>query len=228
MRKPLPASKIRIAVVDDHPMMRRGVTETLSEEDDLELVGAGGSAQDAIRLAKEQRPDLILLDIALPGGGIEAAQEIVRSYPNIKVVMLTVREDRATVNAALTAGARGYIVKGVEGPELVSTLRLINSGQSYVSPTLAAQLLAEREGDGPALSTPGGPGVRLGARLTAREQQIVTLVGDGLSNLEIAEQLALTESTIKHYMTRILQKLGLRNRTEAAIFARSKMVRDEP
>jgi DNA-binding NarL/FixJ family response regulator len=218
MRKPPPASKIRIAVVDDHPMMRRGVTETLSEEDDLELVGAGGSAQDAVKLAKEQRPDLILLDIALPGGGIEAAQEIVKSYPNIKVVMLTVREDRATVNAALRAGARGYIVKGVEGPELVSTLRRIHSGQSYVSPTLAAQLLAEREGDEPAAPASGSAA----AKLTAREQQIVTLVGGGLSNLEIAEQLTLTESTIKHYMTRILQKLGLRNRTEAAIFARTK------
>src|SRR5215475_13901060 len=100
MRKPAPARKIRIAVVDDHPMMRRGVTETLSEEEDLDLVGSGGSAEDAIRLAKEQRPDLILLDIALPGGGIEAAQEIVKSFPNIQVVMLTVREDRATVNAA--------------------------------------------------------------------------------------------------------------------------------
>jgi two-component system, NarL family, nitrate/nitrite response regulator NarL len=224
MRKPAPGSKIRIAVVDDHPMMRRGVTETLSEQEDIELVGTGGTAQDAIKLAKEQRPDLLLLDIALPGGGIEAAQQIVDSYPNIKVVMLTVREDRATVNAALRAGARGYIVKGVEGPELVGTLRRINSGQSYVTPALAAQLLAEREGDGPAPSAPGSTG----ARLTAREQQIVTLVGDGLSNLEIAEQLALTESTIKHYMTRILQKLGLRNRTETAIFARSKKAGGEP
>lgn len=224
MRKQPPASKIRIAVVDDHPMMLRGVTETLSEEEDLELVGVGGSAQEAIKLAKEQRPDLILLDIALPGGGIEAAQEIVKSYPDIKVVMLTVREDRATVNAALRAGARGYIVKGVEGPELVSTLKGINSGQRYVSPALAAQLLGEREGDAPAALVPGKPG----ARLTAREQQIVTLVGDGLSNLEIAEQLALTESTIKHYMTRILHKLGLRNRTEAAIFARHNKASGEP
>src|SRR5262245_20805119 len=127
MRKSASRSKIRIAVVDDHPMMRRGVTETLSEEADLELVGAGGSAEDAMRLAKQERPDLILLDIALPGGGIEAAREIAKLHPDIKVVMLTVREDRATVNAALRAGARGYIVKGVEGPELVSILRTINS-----------------------------------------------------------------------------------------------------
>jgi two-component system nitrate/nitrite response regulator NarL len=219
MRKTSSARKIRVAVVDDHPMMRRGVSETLSEEPDLELVGTGASAQDALRLAKQGRPDLILLDIALPGGGIEAAREIVKACPEVKVVFLTVREDRATVNAALRAGARGYIVKGVEGPELVSTLRRVNSGQSYVTPALAAQLLAaEHKNAAPALSADATPG----ARLTEREQQIVELLAKGLSNQEIADDLDLTESTIKHYMTRILQKLGFRNRTEAAIFARTR------
>lgn len=222
MRKTPSGSKIRIAVVDDHPMMRRGVTETLAENEDLELVGVGGSADDALRLAEEESPDLMLLDIALPGGGIEIAQEIARSYPGIKVVMLTVREDRATVNAALRAGARGYIVKGVDGPELMSALRRVNSGESYVTPALAAQLLAGREGNDAA--TPAVDGAA--AKLTVRERQIVQLVGNGLSNLEIAEQLALTESTVKHYMTRILQKLGLRNRTEAAIFARTSTSTD--
>lgn len=213
-----------MAVVDDHPMMRRGVSETLSEEPDLELVGTGASAEDALRLARQGRPDLMLLDIALPGGGIEAAREIVKACPDVKVVFLTVREDRATVNAALRAGARGYIVKGVEGPELVSTLRRVNSGQSYVTPALAAQLLAaEHKGAATALSADASPG----ARLTAREQQIVERLGKGLSNQEIAEELDLTESTIKHYMTRILQKLGFRNRTEAAIFARTRKVNGE-
>lgn len=224
MRKLSSARKIRVAVVDDHPMMRRGVIETLSEESDIELVGAGASAQDALRLAKQERPDLILLDIALPGGGIEAATEIAKSCPEVKVIILTVREDRATVNAALRAGARGYIVKGVEGPELVSTLRRVNSGQSYVTPALAAQLLAADRNAGlasvAANATPG-------ARLTTREQQIVDLLGNGLSNQEIAEELDLTESTIKHYMTRILQKLGFRNRTEAAIFARTRNVAEK-
>jgi two-component system, NarL family, nitrate/nitrite response regulator NarL len=213
-----------VAVVDDHPMMRRGVSETLSEEADLELVGAGASAQDALRLATQERPDLVLLDIALPGGGIEAARAIAKSCPEVKVVMLTVREDRATVNAALRAGARGYIVKGVEGPELVSTLRRVHSGQSYVTPALAAQLLGADHKDADSAShadaTPG-------ARLTAREQQIVELLGRGMSNQAIAGELELTESTIKHYMTRILQKLGFRNRTEAAIFARTRNIADK-
>jgi two-component system nitrate/nitrite response regulator NarL len=213
MNKSSSARTIRIAIVDDHPLLRRGVSETLSEEADLELVGLGESAQDAVRLAGEKRPDLILLDIALPGGGIEAARAIVESYPDIKVVMLTVREDRATVRAALKAGARGYLIKGVDGPELVSTLRKIHSGQSYVTPALAAQLLSETSTPAPAVSLP--------PVLTKREQQIVALLSDGLSNQEIAEKLGLTENTVKHYMTPILQKLGARNRTEVAIIART-------
>jgi two-component system, NarL family, nitrate/nitrite response regulator NarL len=218
MRNSSLAKKIRIAIVDDHPMLRRGVSETLSEAEDIELVGIGQSAHDAIRLAGEQAPDLILLDIALPGGGIEAAREIAKSFPEIKVAMLTFREDQATVKAALRAGARGYLVKGVDGPELVDTVRKIHSGQSYVTPTLAAQLLSDTEQADAARPASTSPQV---ARLTQREQQIVALLGDGLSNQEIAERLNLTENTIKHYMTPILQKLGVRNRTEAALIART-------
>jgi DNA-binding NarL/FixJ family response regulator len=197
-------------------MVRRGVSETLSEEADIELVGMGGSADDAIRLARDERPDVILLDIALPGGGIEAAKEIAKSYPDIKVVMLTVREDRATVKAALRAGARGYLVKGVDGPELVDTVRKINSGENYVTPALAAQLLSELDGT-VAADTSIGPT----QALTERERQIVALLGDGLSNQEIAAHLGLAENTIKHYITPILQKLGVRNRTEAALIVRT-------
>jgi len=195
-------------------MLRRGVSETLAEEPDLEVVGIGESADDAIRLVKQEHPDLILLDIALPGGGIEAAKSIVTAYSDVKVVMLTVREDQATVNAALKAGARGYVVKGVEGPELVSVLRKIYSGQSYVTPALAAQLLSETKEAAPIADAQA-------AKLTTRERQIVELLGDGLSNQEIAEELGLTESTIKHYMVPILQKLGARNRTEAALIVRT-------
>lgn len=211
-------SKIRIVIVDDHPMVRRGISETLSEETDFELVAAGESARDAVKLAKEKRPDLILLDIALSGGGIEAAKEIARDHPDIKVVMLTVREDQLTVKAALRAGARGYLAKGIDGPELVSAVRKIHAGQSYVTPSLAAQLLSEIDQATPEMpSLPAGQSVKL----TEREQQIVELLGDGLSNQEIAEELGLTENTIKHYMTPILQKLGVRNRTAAALIART-------
>jgi two-component system, NarL family, nitrate/nitrite response regulator NarL len=212
-------SKIRIAIVDDHPMVRRGVSETLSEEADFKLVGVGESAQDAITMARQERPDIVLLDIALAGGGIEAAREIAREHPEIKVVMLTVREDQTTVKAALRAGARGYLAKGVDGPELVGALRRIHAGQSYVTPTLAAQLLAEAN---PSQRTADQPGRGSSARLTEREEQIMSLLGEGLSNHAIGRKLGLTENTIKHYMTSLLQKLGAKNRTEAALLARER------
>jgi len=210
--------KIRIVIVDDHPMVRRGVSETLSEEADFELVAVGESADDAIELANDKRPDLILLDIALAGGGIEAAQKIAKDHPDIKLVMLTVREDQLTVRAALRAGARGYLAKGIDGPELVDAVRKIHSGQNYVTPTLAAQLLAEAD-QLAAAAVPAAP--KQTARLTEREQQIMTLLSDGLSNQEIGKKLGLTENTIKHYITPLLQKIGARNRTEAALIART-------
>jgi DNA-binding NarL/FixJ family response regulator len=213
------ASEIRIAIVDDHPIVRRGVSETLSEEPDFKLVGVGESAQDAVRLARHEHPDIILLDIALAGGGIEAARQIARERPDIKVVMLTVREDQTTVKAALRAGARGYLAKGVDGPELVGALRRIQAGQSYVTPTLAAQLLAEA---GPSHDAAGEPARGQPARLTEREEQIINLLGEGLSNQAIGQKLGLTENTIKHYMTSLLQKLGAKNRTEAALLARGR------
>ena len=212
-------SKIRIVIVDDHPIVRRGVSETLSEEPDFKLVGVGESAQDAIRLARQEQPDIVLLDIALAGGGIEAAREIARENPHIKIVMLTVREDQTTVKAALRAGARGYLAKGVDGPDLVSALRRIHAGQSYVTPTLAAQLLAEA---GPSQDATSEAAGGQAARLTEREEQIMSLLGEGLSNLAIGQKLGLTENTIKHYMTSLLQKLGAKNRTEAALLARGR------
>lgn len=213
-------NKIRVVIVDDHPIVRRGVSETLSEEPDFKLVGMGESAEDAIRLAGEHQPDIILLDIALAGGGIEAARKIVRDHPDIKVVMLTVREDHTTVKAALRAGARGYLAKGVDGPELVNAVRRIHSGQSYVTPALAAQLLAEHTFPSSAADDPHGHGIRL----TEREEQIMNLLGEGLSNQAIGQKLGLTENTIKHYMTSLLQKFGAKNRTEVALLARKRDV----
>jgi two-component system, NarL family, nitrate/nitrite response regulator NarL len=179
----------------------------------------GETADDAISMARQEHPDIILLDIALAGGGVEAAREIAREHPDIKVVMLTVREDQTTVKAALRAGARGYLAKGVDGPELVGALRRIHAGQSYVTPTLAAQLLAEAS---PSRDAAHDPARGHAARLTEREEQIMSLLGEGLSNHAIGQKLGLTENTIKHYMTSLLQKLGAKNRTEAALLARER------
>ena len=214
------SEKIRIAVVDDHPMFRDGVALTLASKPDLEVVGQGVSAEDAINLATELLPDIILLDVSMPGSGLEAARQISAACPVVKIVMLTVSEHDDDVLLALQSGARGYILKGVGGEELVNILRSIDEGTSYVSPNLAARLLVEVRAGG-----------RHGARddptsaLTAREEQILNLVSTGLSNKEIGRELGLQEKTVKHYVTNILQKLQVRNRVEAAIIARDRFAK---
>lgn len=212
---------IRIVLVDDHPLFREGVATTLAEEADIEIVGQGESADDAVRLVNELLPDIILLDISMLGGGIVAARQITEVYPVVKIVMLTVSEHDDDVVAALQAGARGYILKGVGGDDLINIVRSVNEGASYVSPDLAARLLVEmKNGAGPNEPPDSLTG------LTKREEQILKHVSHGLSNKEVGRELSLQEKTIKHYMTNILQKLQVRNRVEAAILARDRYSTD--
>lgn len=210
--------KKRLVVVDDHPLVRRGVRDTINEEPDLEVVGEGSSAEDAVRLAGEAKPDLILLDVTMPGDGLQAAEEITVRWPEIKVAMLTVRDDIGTVGAALRAGARGYISKGTAGPDLIATVRRILRGESYVDPDLAARLLSEGRSVEPAV-VKAKAGI---AVLSEREEQIFALLGRGMSNIEIAGAIGLSENTVKHYITPLLSKLGVRNRVEAALLARER------
>jgi two-component system, NarL family, nitrate/nitrite response regulator NarL len=211
------AKKAKVVIVDDHPVVRRGIAATFAEQADFAVTGEGASAQDAIRLSRELRPDMILLDVTMPGGGIEAAAAIAKSRPETAILMLSIREDLATVRAALRAGAHGYISKGVAGDDLVASARRVLAGERYVSPELAARLISE----GPASAdTNASEPVTLRASLTQRERQVFELLGEGLSNLEIAERVGLSENTVKHYMTPLLHKLGVRNRTEAALLAR--------
>lgn len=207
--------KIRIALVDDHPLLREGVGNTLAAEADFEVAGQGANADDALRLASELLPDLILLDVSMEGGGINAARSIAAACPIVKIVMLTVSEDEEDVLAALKAGARGYVLKGVSGPQLVSIVRAVHAGEPYVSPALAASLLTEMRED----SRKANPSQDPLSGLTPRERQILEQVAMGRSNKEIADELYLAEKTVKHYMTNILQKLHVRNRVEAALLA---------
>jgi DNA-binding NarL/FixJ family response regulator len=210
------SDKIQIVLVDDHPLFRAGVAYTLTAEPDMEVAGQGASAAEAVQLAQELLPDLILLDLNMPGSGLQAAQTITATCPVTRIVMLTVSEEEEDLLASLKAGARGYILKGVPARELTRILRAVCAGESYVTPTLAASLLREMTGVAPGAR----PAVDPLNELTDRERQILEGVANGLSNKEIGLQLHLTEKTVKHYMTNILQKLQVRNRVEAALIAR--------
>lgn len=212
-------SKTRVVVVDDHPVVRRGICATFNEVADFEVVGQGGSATEAVALAKEKRPDLIVIDVTMPGGGVEAAAAIAKDRPETAILMLSIREELSVVRAALRAGANGYVSKGVSSSDLIASARRVLAGERYVSPELAASLIANVRIQDDANDT-ALPELR--AALTHREREVFELLGQGLSNQEIAERMGLAENTVKHYMTPLLQKLGVRNRTEAALLARKE------
>lgn len=209
-------NNIRILVADDHPLFREGVVHSLIEQPGFEIVAEAASGEQALKFAKDLLPDVILLDIHMPGiGGITAAEKIASACPAVKIVILTVSEDGADLTQAMKAGASGYILKGVSSRHLASAIRRIDQGEVYISPSLATSMLLEMtqtEIDDDPL-----------AQLTWREKEILELVSQGLSNREIGESLILAEKTIKHYMSNVLRKLHVRSRVEAALLAeRSK------
>jgi DNA-binding NarL/FixJ family response regulator len=200
-------------------MLREGVANTLKRNADVDVVAQGGSASDAVRIASEFAPDVVLLDISMPGGGIEAARAISANSPNVKTIMLTVSEREEDVFAAIEAGARGYILKGVTGADLVGTVRAVSCGETYITPQFAARVLAKMQ----RRTTEEKSARRPDVELTFREEQILSLVSQGLTNKEIARKLSLSEKTIKHYMTGVLQKLHARNRVEAVLARNQRM-----
>ena len=210
-------NRIRIAVVDDHPMLRDGVIYVLKSSKLFDIVGEGRCCADAIALAQSEGPDIMLMDISMPGGGIEAAAQISAGCPGVRCIMLTVSEQEEDVAASLQAGARGYILKGTSGPELIRIVQSIHQGESYVTPGLAARLLTQ-----PAQTVAPRPEKCGTSDLTSREEQVLDHVSRGLTNKEIANSLSLSEKTIKHYMTNIMQKLNVRNRVEAVLLTRDK------
>ena len=205
--------RIRIVVIDDHPLLREGVSSTLAAVEDFEVVGQGESKSDAISMAHEVIPDIILLDISMPGGGVQAAQEIHEALPSIKLIMLTASEDEKDVMSALQAGASAYILKGIGGKELIQRVRQVYAGDTFITPGLATSILMH------AYQTPASGEQGLLEKLNKRESEILKALERGLTNKQIANELFLSEKTIKHYMTNILQKLQVNNRVEAALIA---------
>ncbi|MCX7177229.1 MAG: response regulator transcription factor [Proteobacteria bacterium] len=202
---------IGILLADDHPLFREGVAHSLAAEADFAVIGQAASGEEALRLARELLPDVVLLDIAMPGwNGWVTAEKIATACPATKIVMLTMFEDEDKLLAAFKAGARGYVLKGASAGELAGAVRAAAKGEVYVSPSLAAGILVALT-----RSRPADPL----EELTARESEILTLVGQGMTNRAIGERIHLSEKTVKHYITNILEKLQVRSRVEAALIA---------
>lgn len=217
LKKSLPPPSgelIRLAVIDDHPLYRDGVVQTLRQSNRFDIVAEGASKQDAIQIAQQYLPDVMLLDVSIPGNGIEAASEITRICPVVKILFLTASENECDVFAGLEAGARGYLVKGISGRELIDMLSAIHRGETIITPGLAGRIMSTMNRKSSA------SGNSSHCDLTTREDQILEHVARGLTNKEVAIALNLTEKTVKHYMTNIMQKLHVRNRVEAAMLRR--------
>jgi two-component system nitrate/nitrite response regulator NarL len=207
---------IRILLADDHPLFREGVANSLAAEPDFEVIAQAASGEEAVELANNLHPDIVLLDVSMDGmGGIEAAGKIAASTPGVRIMMLTSSENRENLMAALKAGAHGYVLKGVSASELRTITRRVAGGEAYVTPALAADMLTEFSQPHPIDSF---------SELTPRETKILHLLSQGLTNRKIGEQMFLAEKTVKHYMTSILNKLHVRSRTEAALVAMQRGV----
>lgn len=208
---------VRVLLVDDQDLVRRGVAMIVEHEDDLCVVGQASDGAQAIAAAAELRPDIVLMDIAMPGefDGIEATRRILDAHPETRVIVLTTFDDDATVFPALQAGACGYVLKVSDGDALVDAIRVAQAGKSIMSPDVTATVLSHFTS-----RTSGGAfQPRLVETLTARERDVLGLIARGLSNAEIAAELFVSESTAKTHVSHILTKTGVRDRVQAVSLA---------
>lgn len=206
------ASSIRIYLLDDHEVVRRGLRVLLDAADGIEVVGESGSAQEATSRIPALRPHVAILDGRLPdGSGVEVCRAVRSIDPDIRVLILTSYDDDEALFAAIMAGADGYVLKEVHGADLVATVRLVAEGKSLIDPALTATLL-ERIRNGP--NRP--PEL---TELTDQELKLLGFIAQGLTNRQIGEQMFLAEKTVKNYVSNILGKLGLERRTQAAVLA---------
>lgn len=204
---------IHVVIVDDHDVVRRGLRSLLDTVDDVHVIAEGGSGADAVHLAGELLPDVILLDLQMPGGhGIEACRRIAADHPSVAVLILTMFDDADSIDAALRAGARGYLLKGAEQNDVVDAVRAVARGNVILGPGAAERLLQR-------LNTPRARGEPF-PDLTDRERQVLILVAEGLDNRTIGRELGLSAKTVANNVSNILTKLQIATRAQAIVTAR--------
>ncbi len=204
---------IRILLADDHNVLRQGMAQVLNAQPDMNVVAQAQNGQEALALVKVHRPDLALLDINMPLiDGVEATRTITATYPDTRVLILTMYRRDDYVFEAIRAGADGYLLKEVELEELLAAVRAVAKGESVVSPAITGRVLAK-------LRTPGRPPASTGVPLPERDIEILKLLAGGLSNQEIADRLYLSEKTVRNRLSLVFRRLHLKNRTEAALYA---------
>ncbi|MBI3647544.1 MAG: response regulator transcription factor [Actinobacteria bacterium] len=209
--------KLRVMVVDDHALFRRGLEMVLGQEPDIELVGEASDGAEAVERVIELMPDVVLMDVRMPKrSGIEAAGEIKDLLPHVKILMLTISDEEADLYDAIKAGASGYLLKEIPIEEVADAIRSVWQGQSRISPSMASKLLTEfasmskASTDRPQMPAP---------RLTDREMEVLKLVAQGMNNRDIAKELFISENTVKNHIRNILEKLHLHSRMEAVVYA---------
>lgn len=204
------AAPVRILIADDHTLFRQGLRRVLELESDFAVVGEASSADEAVTVALRERPDVVVLDVSMPGGGLEAAERIKQAASRMGIVMLTMHEDQEHLMRALRVGASSYLVKDTDSESLGEAIRAAHQGRPYLHPKLASIALMQM--------ARGGVKDQL-SELTDRELEVLRLVGKGANNSEIARTLFISEKTAKNHLTHIFEKIGVSDRTQAALFA---------
>ena len=212
---------IRIVIADDHPLLRQGLVKILSLEPDMEVVAEAQDGEEVLACVAEHRPDIVLMDINMPkGGGLQATRAIAERFPQVGVIVLTIHDDEQYLYELISAGARAYILKDSEPARVVEAIRHVYEGGSYVPPDLMNKVLGQfrrlHNAEPPVYSRRARHGAGV---LTDREREILQLIVDGRSNAEIAAALFISEKTVKNHVTNLLRKLGLADRTQAAVYA---------